>query len=83
MKYQRKNLVSEQIGDELVLLNHETSRLIRLNHTAGFVWNLLKKPLTTKEIAEKICLNYAELDKQDIKNLLKTLIHEKIVEVVK
>ena len=81
MKYQRKNLVSEQIGDELVLLNHETSHLIKLNQTASFVWNLLKKPLSSKEITDKILLNHTEVDRQDIKNLLKTLTHEKIVEL--
>ena len=83
MKYQKKNLVSEQIEDELMILDHETSRLIRLNHTAGFVWNSLKKPLTLKEIVQKAKKTYPDASEEDIRQCLKNLEKEKIIKTVK
>lgn len=81
MRYQRKNLVSEQIEDELMILDHETSHLIRLNRTAGFVWNLLKKPITIKEIYLKVRGVYPDASSQDIGHCLKQLKKEKMIEV--
>lgn len=79
MKYQRKNLVSEQIDDQLILLDHETSRIIKLNSTASFIWNLLKRPLTIKEIVDKTTASYPDANTTEIKQLVKTLIKERII----
>lgn len=79
MKYQRKNLVSEQIEDELMILDHETSRLIRLNPTAGLIWSLMKEPLTFKEIIQKVIKTYPDAKKKDIALCLRDLKKEKVI----
>lgn len=83
MRYHRKELVSEKIEDNLVVLDHETSRVIKLNQTACFVWKLLKKPLTLKEIMQRVCSSYSGVSLGDVKPLLNTLVKEKIAELVK
>lgn len=83
MKYSRKNLVSQQFGNVLVLLDHETSRIISLNPTATFIWNLLKKPKTFLEIYQKIIQTYPGAPKQDVRECLTNLVKEKMVKTVK
>lgn len=80
MRYQRKDLVAEQIGGELVIFDHKTSRIIRLNDTASFVWKLLKRPLAVSEIVKRVNSTYSIAGTQDIKTLLKTLLKEKILD---
>lgn len=81
MKYNRKNVVSEKIDDALVLLDHETSRLITLNLTASFIWGLLKKPITEKEIINKVNKTYPDAKKEDVLLCLRSLRSEKLVDV--
>ena len=82
MKYRKRDFVSERIGDELVVFDHETSRLIRLNGTAGYVWNSLKKPCTVNEVVAKAKKNFSEIPKGEIKKFINLLIKESVVEMV-
>lgn len=82
MKYQRKDFVSEQIENELIVYDHETSRLIKLNTTAGFIWNMLGKPLPLRQILEKVCGVYSEVNPREVRDLLKTLTCEKVIRTV-
>lgn len=83
MKYSRKNLVSQQFGDVLVLLDHETSRIISLNPTATFIWNLLKKPKTFLEIYQRVTRVYPTAPEQDVRECLNSLKKENMIKIAK
>ena len=82
MKYKRKNLVSEQIDDELVIFDHETSRIIKLNHTASLIWKILKKRVTTKQLVSEAKKTYPDAEDKDIRWCLASLKKEKTIDSI-
>lgn len=73
MKYKRKNLVSEKVGDETLIIDHEKGRLITLNQTAGYIWDLLKTPKTEKEVLDSYTKKYGRDKARDSLKALKDL----------
>lgn len=47
-------VLSESIGDEVVLVHMGTDCIYELNHTAGFVWTLLRDGCTRDEIVRQV-----------------------------
>jgi hypothetical protein len=56
--WKRRDCVSAQVDDALVLLDLETLRYHSLNLTAAAIWNLLETPMSTSAVAESLCERY-------------------------
>lgn len=48
------NVVGQQLGDELVLVNLQTSRIFELNRTSGRFWELLQSESDRSEIEKQL-----------------------------
>lgn len=46
--------VLETLGDEVVMLDPERDRYLRLNRTGSLIWNLLERPATVAELAGQL-----------------------------
>jgi hypothetical protein len=78
--------VANRMGDQIVLVHVGTDRIFELNQSAARVWDLLTSDHNLSEI-QKILLeefNISESDaSQQIKELLDSLIAERIISVQK
>lgn len=78
-KYQRKDLVFDKIGEEVLVIDHERGNLIRLNHSASFLWELLKTPKTINELSLGFINKFGKGKAADVKTGLKDLLNAKVV----
>ncbi|MCF0039519.1 PqqD family protein [Dyadobacter fanqingshengii] len=87
-KYQlTSDQISSKVAGETVILNHNKGAYYGLNDVGVLVWdNLEKGPQTIESLCNAVTSEY-EVDpdtcKSDIDTLLKDLISEKLVEVIK
>lgn len=85
MKYKlTSQQIASQVGDEIVILNHNKGAYYGLDEVGVLVWNNLEKePKTLDALCEAVTTEY-DIDKEscqgDIELLLKDLISEKLVE---
>lgn len=85
MKYKlTSQQIASQVGDEIVILNHNKGAYYGLDEVGALVWNNLEKePKTLDALCEAVTTQY-DIDKEtcqeDIELLLKDLISEKLVE---
>lgn len=83
MKYQlNKGYVTQRIDKQTVIFDGESSILYTFNETASFVFALIKKGLSDKEIIQKIVSVYEvspETARADFVKLLGELIAKNIV----
>jgi hypothetical protein len=49
-----EGLIVETLGDEVVMLDPERDRYLRLNRTGGLLWNELEQPATVAELADRL-----------------------------
>ena len=77
-----KKVVIQKIDDRLVAFDIDNSRFYSFNKTAGIIFQLLKKQMTEKEIADYLCkkynVNYTKAV-QDVKNTIIDLQQKKII----
>jgi len=50
--------LSNILGDETVLMNMETGDYLGINNVGSDIWNLLKEPISVRELIEKVLENY-------------------------
>lgn len=87
-KYQlTSDQISSKVAGETVILNHNKGAYYGLNDVGVLVWdNLEKGPQTLDSLCNAVISEYEvdpETCKSDIDTLLKDLISEKLVEVIK
>jgi len=88
MKYQLSSeQIASKVAGETVILNHNKGAYYGLDEVGVFIWDELEKgPQTIDSLCEAVMDEY-NVDKDtcvtDIDLLLKDLISEKLVEVVK
>jgi hypothetical protein len=78
-------VVGQQLGDEVVLVNLKTNRIFELNRTAGRFWNLLQEESERGRIEEQMLTEFdvAEKDLRDeVDSLISRLAAEDLVRVL-
>ncbi len=72
-------------GKEAVLLHLETKAYFTLNETGLCIWKMLNRDLTLEEISKKLEEEFEvspENARKNVLNLIRELIHEKLVRIV-
>ncbi len=71
-----------KIKDEIFVVDTENSYLHKLNETASFIWECIKKEMSDEEIIENLIrefdVEYFEAEK-DLKEFLKTLKEKNLI----
>jgi hypothetical protein len=88
MKYQlTSNQISSKVAGETVILNHTKGAYYGLDEVGVLIWDVLETgPQTIDSLCQAVIEEYevdAETCRADIDGLLKDLISEKLVEVIK
>ena len=52
------DLLSNELGDDLVIMDSESGNYIGLNKTAHVIWKGIEHPITVKELAESLVKRY-------------------------
>lgn len=82
MKYQRRNdLIAEKVDNNLVVMNHETGRLITLNETAALIWDLIENETEEEVIARELKKTYENTSnlKEDLREVLEVFKKENLL----
>jgi len=88
MKYQlTSDQISSKVAGETVILNHSKGAYYGLDEVGVLIWDTLEKgPQTVDSLCEVVVNEYdidASTCKIDIDVLLKELVSEKLVEIIK
>ena len=88
MKYQlTSEQISSKVAGETVILNHNKGAYYGLDEVGVLIWDTLEKgPQTIEALCEAVTSEYdvdPDTCKDDIDGLLKDLISEKLVEIIK
>jgi hypothetical protein len=78
----RPDVVSEEMGNEIVVINLESGCYYTLNETASIIWNLISNGFSNKKIINHIIENHKVAKKtfiKDIEDFLKLMIEEKLI----
>lgn len=79
-----KEAVHCDLEDEVVILGLKDGVYYGLNPVGAFIWNLVQKPITVKEIKEAILNEYdveEEVCEKDLIELLGNLEEKNLIEV--
>ena len=79
-----KEAVHCDLEDEVVILGLNDGVYYGLNPVGAFIWNLIQKPITVKEIKEAILNEYdveEEVCEKDLIELLSNLEEKNLIEV--
>jgi len=87
MKYKIKDdIVWEEIGGKITVLDPEQGKYFVLNKSAGEIWKSIRKPITESKLIEMLCHKYVEEDKikiiLQVKNCLEELSRLKVLKTV-
>ncbi|MGG7663176.1 PqqD family protein [Dyadobacter sp. BHUBP1] len=88
MKYQlTSEQISSKVAGETVILNHSKGAYYGLDEVGVLIWDTLEKgPQTIEALCDVVISEYdvdADTAKRDIDGLLKDLISERLVEIIK
>lgn len=88
MKYQlTSEQISSKVAGETVILNHSKGAYYGLDEVGVLIWDTLEKGPQTIESLCKVVTGEYDVDpdicKSDIDGLLKDLISERLVEIIK
>jgi hypothetical protein len=88
MKYQlTSEQISSKVAGETVILNHNKGAYYGLDEVGVLIWETLEKgPQTIETLCEAVTSEYdvdTDTCKSDIDGLLKDLISERLVEIIK
>jgi hypothetical protein len=54
-----ERFLSNQLGDELVMMDQHTGDYINLNNVGADIWNMLNEPITVNDVLERTVSVYA------------------------
>jgi len=80
--YKNKNIISNQIDGETVIMRIEENDYFQLDETGTFIWNIIDKPISVIEISNKIIEHFGisrEQSENDMLNFINELSRKKIV----
>jgi len=80
--YKNKNIISNQIDGETVIMRIEENDYFQLDETGTYIWNIIDKPISVIEISDKIIEHFAisrEQSENDMLNFINELSRKKIV----
>lgn len=88
MKYQlTSEQISSKVAGETVILNHSKGAYYGLDEVGVLIWDTLEKgPQTIESLCDAVTSEYdvdPDTCKSDIDGLLKDLISERLVEIIK
>lgn len=88
MKYQlSSDQISSKVAGETVILNHSKGAYYGLDEVGVLIWDTLEKgPQTIDSLCEAVTNQYnvdAETCRNDVDVLLRDLVSEKLVEIIK
>lgn len=88
MKYQlTSEQISSKVAGETVILNHSKGAYYGLDEVGVLIWDTLEKgPQTIESLCDVVTSEYdvdPDTCKSDIDGLLKDLISERLVEIIK
>lgn len=88
MKYQlTSEQISSKVAGETVILNHSKGAYYGLDEVGVLIWDMLEKgPQTVESLCDAVTGEYnvdPDTCKSDIDGLLKDLISERLVEIIK
>jgi hypothetical protein len=72
-----------KVGDEIVVLDLNTSIYWSLNELAGFIWELLSQGMQEKDIVSQVCDHYdvsEKVSEKDVRAYLDDLAKEGLVQ---
>lgn len=78
----KPDVVSEEMGNEIVIINLETGYYYSLNETAALIWSLIAEKLSLQQIIDCIANNYSvgkETSTEDTKGFLVQLAKEALI----
>ncbi len=78
-------VITELEGKEAVLLHLGTKAYFTLNETGLYIWQMLSKELTAREICKELPEKFdvsPEKAEESVRNLIGDLINEKLVRVI-
>ena len=81
--WERRDCVSAQVEDTIVLLDLETLVYHSLNTTAAAVWDLLAEPKSTAALTDELCSRYKvtpEHCRSSVETLMETLSKNRLVQ---
>lgn len=78
------DLISSQLGDDIVLMNSNTGDYMGMNAVGSDIWKLLELPLSLDEVTSRVA-NMYEVDenygKDKISSFLQRMLDNKIIQV--
>ena len=78
------DLISSQLGDDIVLMDSNTGDYIGMNAVGSDIWKLLDSPLSVDEVTSRVA-NMYEVDenygKAKISGFLQRMLDNKIIQV--
>ena len=81
MMKRNERIEEQKVGENTILFDTDSFKFYELNETMGFIWNLLEKDVTKKEIMEKLTKEFdvdAEKAERDIDKALESLKEKKL-----
>jgi hypothetical protein len=78
----KPDVVSEEMGNETVVINLESGCYYTLNKTASMIWNLISNGFSNRKIINQIIDNHKVAEKtaiNDIEDFLKLMIDENLI----
>lgn len=75
-KYKAVSLATQVVGDQTIVLNHKTGKIVSLNQTSAKILSIIKRPLRPREVVSILAKEYSDVSKDDVCNLLKELVSE-------
>ena len=80
IRFKRADFAFEDVGDSTIVINHCDGKLITLNKTASFIWEILKKHVTTQQLVREVKKTYPDAEDKDIKKCLASLKKENMID---
>jgi hypothetical protein len=78
----KKEDVIERSGDELLLFDSSTGKLLEVNETGKTIWSMLNGEHTIKEIKDKLITEFEDVKdlNRDLKDFLNKLLEMDLIE---
>lgn len=80
-----ENATSSGLGDNIVVLNHQTNCYFTMNSTGSYIWKILSSPARLSEIILSVSKKFdvdLNICESDVRNLLAELHEAGLIEVV-
>lgn len=68
--HHKQGVFSKKTHGKYIAVISGRNNVFEFNETAGFIWNLLKKPISKVELIKKLCREYDVTEKQAEKDII-------------